>query len=512
MTDLGNGRGYMGSHLAGASNDTIAAFATPIAPTDGIGGGAIGVVRMSGPDAFRIAAHIFRGKKPFEKIKPYTIGYGYIFEHAPASGGHDRVVDEVLILKMNAPRSYTREDVVEIHCHAGAEVQRRILRLILNSGARAAAPGEFTKRAFLNGRIDLSQAEAVMDIIKAKGEIGAATAMRQLDGALSKKLGAARKQLIDLVASLEAFLDFPEHEIEEQSILEIDGSLNAIAHMLRRLGESFEFGRIAREGATAVIAGRPNVGKSTLLNLFADYERAIVTEIPGTTRDVIEEYKNIGGFTVRFLDTAGIRETDDVIENMGIARTLGAIEKADIALLLFSADEGFCGGDARLVEITRGIKRIFIINKIDLVQPGAIKEMRGAIKEVHGAIKEVYGEMHDTIINGEMHDGSIIVEASLINGEGFDEIVESIRSVFFGSSQAQADYGDAVLTNARHNALVSSAQEAIVAARATLGAGMPLEIPIIDMRDALAAIGEITGETYSEEIIDRIFSEFCVGK
>ena len=476
--------------------DTIAALATA-SSTSAENSGAIGIIRLSGPGAFRIASRIYHGNKPFDAIKPYTIGYGSIYERSVSPGTSGRVIDEVLILKMRAPRSYTREDIVEIHCHAGADVQNRILRLVMANGARAAEPGEFTKRAFLNGRIDLSQAEAVMDLIRAKSEAGAALAMRQLEGALSLKLDVSREALIDLIATLEANLDFPEHDIEELSISETDIALNNIERELNALLESFEYGKVAREGITAVIAGRPNVGKSTLLNLFAGKERAIVTEIPGTTRDIVDEYKNIGGFTVRFLDTAGIRDTEDVVERLGVARTIGELEKADLALLMFSADEDFGSDDARLLYLTIGRKRVFIINKTDLSGPHAICKIKKTIND-------------HCECDGCHAKDSATVEASLINGEGLMEIEEAIGKLFTG--QMPPDYSDAVLTNARHRALTSRSLESLRAARTALNARLPLEMPIIDMRDALAALGEITGKTYSEDIIDRIFSEFCVGK
>jgi len=467
-------------------SDTIAAICT--ASSRDSGDGAIGVVRLSGPGAFPIAGRIFRGKKPFDKIKPYTIGYGLIYDDLSE---HDAVIDEVLILKMRAPKSYTREDVVEIHCHAGDEVQRRILRLAMRCGARAAEPGEFTKRAFLNGRIDLAQAEAVMDLIRAKSEAGASVALRQLEGALSEMLGAARNGLIGLIASLEAFLDFPEYDVEEKSIDETDGALMRIERGLDKLAGSFEYGRAAREGVTAVIAGRPNVGKSTLLNLLAGRDRAIVTDIPGTTRDVIDEYRTLGGFTVRFMDTAGVRETDDAVERIGVARTIEALGDADLAIIIFGADEGFTDGDARLIELSDGKKRVFVINKIDIAPPGAIGGIRDSIKNFASAFPP-------------------IIEASLVNGMGLECIEEAVKLLFAG--QAVPGRGEAVLANERHYSLILRGLESIRRARATLGAGLPLEIPIVDMRETLDALGEITGETYSEDIIDRIFSEFCVGK
>ena len=486
-------------------NDTIVALATtPAAAAENAG--AIAIIRLSGPGAFSIAGGIFRGKKPFDAIKPYTAGYGFIYERdTPAIV----VIDEVLIIKMRAPKSYTREDVVEIHCHAGAGIQNRILRLILSKGARVAEPGEFTKRAFINGRLDLSQAEAVMDLIRAKSEAGAAMAIRQLEGALSGKLGAARETLIGIIASLEALLDFPEHEIEEQSVSYTDGALCKLERELCALADSFEYGRAAREGITAVIAGRPNVGKSTLLNLFAGKERAIVTEIPGTTRDIIDEYKDIGGFTVRFLDTAGIRETDDAVERIGVARTIGALEQADLAILLFGADEKFVEGDARLLSLAEGLKRVLVINKTDLAEPEAVNDIRAEVMNracAAGSLPVKSGAFAEASEDNDFR----VVEASLINGTGFAEIESAIRILFSG--RMPPDYGDAILSNTRHYALTTRSIEAIRAAREALAAGLPLEMPIIDMREALSALGEITGETYSEDIIDRIFSEFCVGK
>ena len=484
--------------------DTIAAFATP--PVRETGDGAVGVIRVSGPLAFAIAEKIYRGKKPFCKIKPYTIGYGFIYDAAyphedgmaagePVTGG---IVDEVLILKMRAPRSYTCEDVVEIHCHAGAGVQRRILRLILREGARAAGPGEFTKRAFLNGRIDLAQAEAVMDLIRTKSEAGASVAIRQLEGALSARLASVRDDIIGIVASVEAFLDFPEHEVEEQAISDIDAALENAGRNMQRLADSFGYGRAAREGVAAVISGRPNVGKSTLLNLFAGKERAIVTDTPGTTRDVIDEYINLGGLTVRFLDTAGIRETCDAVEKIGVDRAIAAVEKADIVLVLFAADEGFAGGDAGLMEIAKNKKRVFIINKTDLATPEAVSGLREAI------LTRAAGE------NNTPGGDYEIICASFINVGGVAEIENAVLRLAAGG--AMPGYGDAVVSNERHYGAIMRALESVGNARGTLRAGLPLEMPVIDMREALSAIGEITGETYAEDIIDRIFSEFCVGK
>jgi len=495
--------------------DTIAAVSTPSARD--ASDGAIGIIRVSGPGAFAIAGRIFRGKKPFEALKPFTVGYGYIYDALPgASDGCKRhgpdaragrvaagagdAVDEVLILKMRAPRSYTREDVVEIHCHAGAEIQRRILRLALRAGARAAEPGEFTKRAFLNGRIDLPQAEAVMDLIRAKGEIGAAVAMRQLEGRLSGKLAAVREDMIGLTASLEAALDFPEHGLDERGAAEADGLLSGIEQSLKALADSFEYGRAAREGVYAVIAGRPNVGKSTLLNLLAGRERAIVTDTPGTTRDIIDEYIDLGGLSVRFADTAGIREARDAVERIGVERAVGALGQADLAILVFAADEAFGEGDARLLELSENKKRVFVINKTDLVSPGTVEMIRASIEGAVGSAPS--SDMGTT--------GFRIVKASLLLGDGLEEIEGAVRALYAGKA-APGD-GDAVVANARHFAAVERGLESVRAARRAFVAGLPYEMPLIDIREALDALGEITGETFTEDVIDRIFSEFCVGK
>ena len=510
--------------------DTIAAISTPA--TNESEDGAIGIIRISGPDAFPIAARIFRGKKPFDAIRPYAVGYGSICGDTGADTGADAdavrggtpdtgargpfgadggaggcadscaggAIDEVLILKMRAPKSYTCEDVVEIHCHAGAGVQRKILRMILKAGARAAGPGEFTKRAFMNGRIDLAQAEAVMDLIRAKSEAGASAAMRQLEGALSGRLGAARESIVGLIASLEAMLDFPEHDINERGIQDIDDELNTIEQGLCGLADSFEYGRAAREGITAVIIGRPNVGKSTLLNLLAGRERAIVTDTPGTTRDMIDEYVNLGGFTVRFIDTAGIRDTGDAVEQIGVARAIDAIGQADMAIVMFAADEWFSAGDEKLMDLTSTKKRVFIINKTDLAGAGQAGKMRDAIDE------RLAGQAAPRV----QSDADEIIEASLISGEGLPRIENAVKVLFTGKPVPGRN--DVTITNARHHAAVLRGLAAIRGARRALAGRLPLEMPIIDMREALGAVGEITGETYSEDIIDRIFSEFCVGK
>ncbi|HHW49137.1 MAG TPA: tRNA uridine-5-carboxymethylaminomethyl(34) synthesis GTPase MnmE, partial [Clostridiaceae bacterium] len=337
-------------------NDTIAAISTPL------GTGGIGIIRISGDDAFKIAEKIFKGKKDFGSIKSHTINYGKIVD--PESG---ETVDEALLTKMEKPNTFTREDVVEINCHGGIVVLRRILALVLKEGARLAEPGEFTKRAFLNGRIDLSQAEAVIDLINSKTDESSKAAINQLEGKLSGKLKEIRNKLIELIAHIEVTVDYPEHDIEEITAEMVYKEVREIRGMLEKLLKSFERGRIIREGLKIVIVGKPNVGKSSLLNELAGKNKAIVTDIPGTTRDIIEEYINIKGIPVKIIDTAGIRETEDIVEKIGVDRAAEAIESADLVLMVLDAHEGIQHEDMAIIEKIKDKKHIIIVNKIDLV-------------------------------------------------------------------------------------------------------------------------------------------------
>jgi tRNA modification GTPase len=526
-----------------ALDDTIAAISTAH------GTGAIGIVRISGSGAFAIAGAVFRGKKKFEQMKTHTVAYGFIVDAPGMHGEIDKPgaagatsstsaigtpgaagpisaaekIDEVLILKMEAPRTYTREDVVEIHCHAGVDVQMRVLRLVLRCGARAAEPGEFTKRAFLNGRLDLSQAEAVMDLIGSSSETGTKAALKLLEGELGALVSDTRERLLALIASLDVFLDFPEHDTEQRSASDARGALSQIEARLLRLSDSYSRGRVAREGIVAVIAGKPNVGKSTLLNALSGRERAIVTDVPGTTRDTIDEYVNLGGFTVRFVDTAGIRDTSDAVEKIGVAKTLEAVESADLAIAVFDAGDSGpqaaqaaqtaqaarCAreqaktpasgharaSESRLLDMLKAKRIIAVINKTDLADERGI----GALREMVAAL-----------FGGR----PVVVEASLKDSEGSARAAEAIgaaiKRLFYSGSLFGG--GEVILTNERHHALIQKCLASVRSANAALLRGLPPEMPIIDMEEALAALGEITGETYSNDVIDRIFADFCVGK
>ena len=455
--------------------DTIAAISTPY------GSGGIGIIRISGIRAFEIAGRIFKGRKPFESLPASTISYGKVVD--PRSG---EVLDEVLISKMKKPATFTREDVVEINCHGGIVVLRRILELVIAEGARLAEPGEFTKRAFLNGRIDLSQAEAVIDLINSKTSKGSRAAMDQLDGKLSKKIQDIRNLLIGLIAHIEVTVDYPEHDIEEITGKEVYNKIKDIRDELAKLLKSFERGRIIRDGISVVIVGRPNVGKSSLMNELTGKNRAIVTDIPGTTRDIIEEYINIDGIPVKIADTAGIRETSNVVEKIGVERTEKEIGKADLVIMVLDASEGILDGDMDIFKKVKGKKTILLLNKIDI---------------------------GDKIPNSELFEkfcDTRAIRASVKKEIGLDELEKEISGMFMeGGINAE---NEILITNVRHKRLIESAIGSINEAISGYESGMPLDCITIDIMDAANCLGRITGESVSEDVIQEIFSRFCVGK
>ncbi len=463
--------------------DTIAAIST----ATGVGG--IGIVRISGDTAVSVADMLFRGRKTLAESESHRMNYGRIVD--PATG---ETVDEVLAVKMKAPHSFTREDVVEIHCHGGPVITRRILELVLKQGVRPAEPGEFTKRAFLNGRIDLSQAEAVIDIITAKTDESAKVAVRQLEGNISRKIGQIRDALIELIAHIEVTVDYPEHDLEEITGQMVYDRLQSIRSDLMKLLSDFERGRVLREGISIVLAGRPNVGKSSLLNELSGKNRAIVTNVPGTTRDIIEEYINIKGVPVRMADTAGIRETSDIVEKIGVEKTHGAIEEADLVILLIDADEGIKSEDLDLIDKLENKKLIVLINKIDLVSEDEAEKLKSELE------KRFAGK----------RDELKVLPVSALEGTGIDKLEEAISEMFLSGRLQQKD--EVLLTNVRHKELIDRTVESIDAACASYEAGMPIDCITIDIRSAADYLGQITGESVSEQVIDMIFSRFCVGK
>ena len=457
--------------------DTIAAIST--AP----GEGAIGIVRISGEDAIRIADEVYRLKDKRLKEQPsHTIHYGHIVDPK-----NDEVIDEVMVTVLRAPKTFTREDVVEINCHGGIVAINRILQLVLRMGARLAEPGEFTKRAFLNGRIDLSQAEAVMDLIRAKTDKSMQMAMRQLDGELSKLIQNLRQEILNTLAQVEVNIDYPEYDdVEEMTLQLLREKTQKVSQGIRALLNTASQGKILRDGLKTAIVGRPNVGKSSLLNVLLREEKAIVTDIAGTTRDTIEEYVNVRGVPLQLIDTAGIRETDDVVERIGVERSRKALNEADFVLLILNQSEELMDEDLRLLEQTKDFKRIILLNKTDLptkIDMDKVKEFA------------TYSE---------------IVTTSMLKKEGIDQLEEKIADYFF---QGQMNERDATyLSNTRHIALLEKAEQALQEVANGVDMGMPVDLIQIDFTRAWDLLGEITGDTVQDELLTQLFSQFCLGK
>ncbi|NLC58184.1 MAG: tRNA uridine-5-carboxymethylaminomethyl(34) synthesis GTPase MnmE [Armatimonadetes bacterium] len=455
--------------------DTIAAIAT--AP----GEAAIGVIRVSGPAALAIAARLFHPAAPrsLEALPSHTVHLGQIRD--PETG---QPVDQVLLTLFRAPRSYTGEDVVEISAHGGPVPLRRILALCLAQGARLAEPGEFTCRAFLHGKLDLAQAEAVMDVVSARTERGLDVALGQLEGRLSALVRAARDAVLPLVAHLEATLDFPE-EVPEMPRAAVAERIADARASVERLLAGAQAGRLYREGARVVIVGRPNVGKSSLLNALLREERAIVTAIPGTTRDVIEEGANIHGVPLRAIDTAGIRQTDDPIEAIGVQRTLDQLAAADLVLAVFDASQALEEDDRRLLERVRGRRVLLVANKCDLPRRA------------------------DLTLLTESLPGVPLVCVSAREGTGLPALEEQVAEMLLGGWRGQEA---PLVASARHQAALTAARAALQQAAATLDAGLPLELATTDLRAALDALGQVTGESVSDALLADIFGRFCIGK
>ena len=457
--------------------DTIAAIST--AP----GEGAIGIVRISGDLAISIASSIYQcGTKKLEEQKTHTIHYGHIVD--PKSG---EVYDEVMVSVLRAPKTFTREDIVEINCHGGIVAINRVLQLVLRMGARLAEPGEFTKRAFLNGRIDLSQAEAVMDLIRAKTDKSMQLAMRQLDGQLSHLIQNLRQEILNTLAQVEVNIDYPEYDdVEEMTLQLLREKTQQVLQGIRALLNTASQGKILRDGLKTAIVGRPNVGKSSLLNVLLREEKAIVTDIAGTTRDTIEEYVNVRGVPLQLIDTAGIRETDDVVEKIGVERSRKALKEADFVLLLLNQSETLQEEDIRLLETTKGMKRIILFNKTDLPSKLSTEDIAPYAQEEE------------------------IVTTSMLNKEGIDQLEEKIAGYFF---QGQMNERDATyLSNTRHIALLEKAEQALVEVQNGIEMEMPVDLIQIDFTRAWDLLGEITGDSVQDELLTQLFSQFCLGK
>lgn len=455
------------------NEDTIVAISTPI------GHGGIGIVRLSGSNALKIAEKVFVSskKKKLLKMRSHSILYGHIAD--PKTG---ETVDEVLVSVMKAPDTYTKENIVEINCHGGPVLLQRTLELMLNAGARLADPGEFTRRAFLNGRIDLAQAEAVLDAINSLTEKSRQSAIDQLEGKLSGKLGAIREGLLELTANVEAYIDFPEDDIEPASHNGLKKRTAEISDGLKELIDSSRHGVILREGLKTAIIGRPNVGKSSLLNALIEKDRVIVTDMPGTTRDVIEEYLNIKGLPLKILDTAGIRESHDLAEREGVKRSIRAMKDADLVLLILDGTEPMHDTDRRLIKDTESKNTILVINKKDMAQK---------------------------IEMGLLPSDNQAVMISALKGTGMSELKDCIIN---RSLKGDKEVSTALVTNLRHLKALQKASGSVRSFNNGLKKGLSPELLSVELRDALDAIGEIIGITTTDDILNRIFSSFCIGK
>lgn len=458
--------------------ETIAAIASAMTNSG------IGIIRISGEDAFDVIDKIYRpqkGNKLLSQCKSHTIHYGHIYDE-------DEIIDEVMVLLMRAPNSYTREDTVEIDCHGGTLVMRRILEVVLKNGARPAEPGEFTKRAFLNGRIDLSQAESVMDVISSKNDFALKSSMQQLNGALTEKIKEIRGKIIHEIAFIESALDDPEH-------ISIDGYgenlLIVIEELMQKMNQmiaSSENGSLLKEGINTVIVGKPNAGKSSLLNALVGRERAIVTDIAGTTRDVLEEQINLNGITLNIMDTAGIRSTEDVVEKIGVDKALSLVDKADFIIYVVDTSTSLDENDEKIIGAIRKKKAIILLNKSDLTQVTGEDE-----------IKEK--------LSGADHK---MIAISAKENFGIDVLEETITEMFFHGTISFND--EVYITNIRHKNALIQAVESLKLVKQSVENGMPEDFYSIDLMNAYEELGTIIGEAVEDDLVNEIFSKFCMGK
>lgn len=453
-------------------NDTIVAVGTAL------GEGAIGIVRMSGSEAFFILDEIFDKvtKHQDEDRKMY---YGKIKDD-------ERILDEVMAVKMKGPMTYTREDIVEIYCHGGVVPIKAILNLILVKGARLADRGEFTQRAFVNGRIDLAQAESIMDLIQSKTTLGFDVAMNQLEGRLSKKVKASRQLLMALMAEVEVCIDYPEEDIEEITYAEVIRKLETVETSLVKLNESSKTGKIIREGVKAVIVGKPNVGKSSLLNALLGEQRAIVTDIAGTTRDIIEEKVNVKGIPLRLIDTAGIRDTEDVVEKIGVEKSKQHFNEADLVIFVLNGAERLTDEDVQIMDLVKDRHALVIINKVDLPQ-----------------------QIDETLIEKHLNDKRII-RTSILNELDIERVEEAVADLVLDKDVSYAN--EDMVTNTRHAALIEKALKNVVDAKKAALDHLPYDFIEVDVKEAILNLGHITGESVEADLMKNIFGNFCLGK
>ncbi len=454
---------------------TIAAISTAMSASG------IGIVRMSGPESMDVISRIYRSKnggKNIKEVKSHTIHYGYIFDG-------EEVVDEVLVMVMRAPRTYTGEDTVEIDCHGGVYAMKKVLETVLRNGAQIAEPGEFTKRAFLNGRLDLSQAEAVMDVIQAKSAVALKSSLQQLKGSVLRAIKEIRSSILYQIAFIESALDDPEHISLEGYPEKLRKIVDEEYEKVETLLKSADDGRMIQEGIKTVILGKPNAGKSSLLNFLVGEDRAIVTDIAGTTRDTLEEYISLHGINLRIIDTAGIRETEDVVEKIGVGKAKKMAEDADLILYVVDSSLPLDENDREIMELLGGRKSIVIYNKTDLESAVDIKELKEKT-------------------------GSPVIPVSVVEETGITELEETIKKMFF---RGEISFDDEVyITNARHKTALEEALESLKMVRESIETGMSEDFFSIDLMSAYESLGKIVGESVGEDLVNEIFSRFCVGK
>lgn len=453
--------------------DTIAAISTPI------GEGGISIVRMSGEDAVKIANKVFKGANLTE-VSTHTIHYGHIVD--PES---KKVIDEAMVTVLRAPKTFTREDIVEVNCHGGIVVTNHILQLLLANGARMADPGEFTKRAFVNGRIDLTQAESVMDIVRAKTDKARQVAVGQLAGGLLEKIRSMRKEILDTLANVEVNIDYPEYDADQITADQMAKTSKDVIAEIGKLLNTAQEGTILRNGLATAIVGQPNVGKSSLLNYLTKSDKAIVTDVAGTTRDTLEEYVSVKGVPLKLIDTAGIHHTEDKVEKIGVERSQKALQQADLVLLLLDGSKNLADEDKALIEETKNKKRIIILNKMDIGQKINVQEMK-------------------KLTNSEVISTSILKQVNL------DELENLIKKLFFSGITNSND--QILVTNQRQSGLLAKAKKQLEDVISAVEDGVPVDIAQIDFNGAWDTLGEITGDSAPDELINALFSQFCLGK
>ncbi|WP_334329477.1 tRNA uridine-5-carboxymethylaminomethyl(34) synthesis GTPase MnmE [Companilactobacillus sp. HBUAS59699] len=454
--------------------DTIAAISTPP------GEGGISIVRVSGDQAVEIAQKIYKGKD-LAKVPTHTINYGHIYD--PADGS---LVDEVMVSVMRAPKTFTREDVVEINTHGGIVPTNKVLQLLIGAGARMAEPGEFTKRAFLNGRIDLTEAESVMDLIRAKTDRAMQVAVNQLDGNLNHLISNLRQEILDALAQVEVNIDYPEYDTEQMTTKMLLEKARLVGSNIDSLLKTADSGEILQHGLATAIVGKPNVGKSSLLNRLLDEDKAIVTDVAGTTRDVVEQYVNIDGVPLKLIDTAGVRDTEDKVEKIGVERSIKALNEADLVILVLDSSRKLEADDLELLDATKDKRRIIIFNKNDLVPvitPDDVEQLKS---------------------------DDIVIVTSAIKNSGIDTIKQTIGKIF--NAGIEDSSSDVIITSARQAGLLRQAKANLNDVISGIEAGMPIDLVQIDMTSCWDTLGEITGESYPDELITQLFSQFCLGK